>query len=303
MRARPGARCYTKWCPQPGPISRSDVDTAITRSLTRMGVPSLYLLQFHWWDYSLRGPMLDAIRHLDALRKEGKIAHLGLTNFDTARLSEFLALGVPIVSNQVQFSLVDTRPAARMATVCVAHDVQLLTYGTLCGGLLSDKFLRKPEPRREDNLTPSQGKYLRMIQAWGGWALFQKLLIACREVADAHAPASIANVAVAWVLAQPAVGGVIVGLRAGLSEHHEDNQRALSLVLTPGDLSRLAAVQKQGRDLMAVIGDCGDGECEGGGRCVGTAALHSAGSQGYMSGRSCTTLNPLLLLPFAEYRH
>ncbi len=55
-----------------------------------------------------------------------------------------------------------------------------------------------------------------------------------------------------------AVGGVIVGLRAGLSAHADDNQRALALELTPDNRRAIAAVQARSNDLLAVIGDCGD---------------------------------------------
>ena len=68
-------------------------------------------------------------------------------------------LKLPIASNQVQFSLVDSRPLARMAPACEARGVKLLTYGTLLGGLLSDKYLGMPEPTKTQLSTPSLGKY------------------------------------------------------------------------------------------------------------------------------------------------
>lgn len=101
-----------------------------------------------------------------------------------------------------------------------------------------------------------------MIRHWGGWPLFQTLLTTCRAVADRHPTtnATIATVAIGWVLRQKAVGGVIVGLRAGLSEHSGENSRALALAeqLTDVDLAELTGASKRGRDLLAVLGDCGD---------------------------------------------
>jgi aryl-alcohol dehydrogenase-like predicted oxidoreductase len=105
-----------------------------------------------------------------------------------------------------------------------------------------------------------------MTQTWGSWTLFQEMLRTLRSIADRHGaagaapagPYSIANVAVAYVLAQPAVASVIVGVRAGLSEHADDNMRALELKLTERDLAEIAAVQAKGADLLAAIGDCGD---------------------------------------------
>lgn len=260
--AEPELQTLTKWCPAPGPVTRAAADAAVNTSLARMRTARLDALQLHWWDYSQRAHMLDAIRHLDAIRREGRIHKLALTNFDTAHVQLFVEQeGIPIASNQVQFSVVDSRPLARMAPYCAAHGVQLLTYGSLMGGLLTDAWLGRPQPSsRADVPTPSLGKYFQVAQQWGSWALFQEMLRTLRAIADRHggAPVSIANVAVAWVLAQPAVGGVIVGLRAGISEHADENMRALTLALTERDLAEIAAVQAKGADLMTVIGDCGD---------------------------------------------
>jgi len=110
-------QAFTKWVPHPGPMSRQNVEQAIAVSLRRMGVDRLDLLQFHWWDYQDRR-YLDALRHLADLRQEGRIRHLALTNFDTERLGIIIDAGIPIVSNQVQYSLVDRRPNAKMAAFC-----------------------------------------------------------------------------------------------------------------------------------------------------------------------------------------
>ena len=80
-------QAFTKWVPLPGPMTRRVVEEAVAISLRRMGVDRLDLLQFHWWDYGDRR-YLDALRHLADLREEGRIRHLGLTNFDTERLAD-----------------------------------------------------------------------------------------------------------------------------------------------------------------------------------------------------------------------
>ena len=249
-------QAFTKWVPRPGRMTRRVVEEAIGISLSRMGVECLDLLQFHWWDYSDRS-YLDALRYLADLRHEGKIRHLALTNFDTEHLRIIAEHGVSIISNQVQYSLVDRRPEMRMASFCREHEVTLLAYGTLLGGLLSEKYLGHAEPRRHELDSASLQKYKNMIDAWGGWALFQELLTALKQIADRHR-VSIANVGIRYVLDRPAVAGVIVGARLGVARHLDDNLRAFGLELDDDDLAGIEAVLAKQHDLMAVIGDCGD---------------------------------------------
>jgi len=249
-------QAFTKWVPHPGRMTRRVVDEAVGVSLRRMGVERLDLLQFHWWDYSDEN-YLDALDHLAELRDERKIRHLALTNFDTERLRVIAEHGIAIVSNQVQYSLVDRRPEARMATFCGEHGMSLLAYGTLLGGLLSEKYLGRPEPPRTELNTASLQKYKRMIDAWGGWALFQQLLAVLKQIADKHR-VSVANVGVRYILDRPAVAGVIVGMRLGVAEHIADNSRVFGFALDSADDAAIEPVLAKSRDLMTLIGDCGD---------------------------------------------
>jgi aryl-alcohol dehydrogenase-like predicted oxidoreductase len=249
-------QAFTKWVPRPGRMTRRVVEEAIGVSLSRMGVERLDLLQFHWWDYTDRG-YLDALCHLADLRNEGRILHLGLTNFDTERLRIIAENGLPVVSNQVQYSLVDRRSEVRMASFCRDHGMSLLTYGTLLGGMLSEKYLGHAEPRRAELNTASLQKYKQMIDAWGGWSLFQELLAALKQIADKHR-VSIANIGIRYVLERPAVAGVIVGARLGVAQHLADNSRVFDFALDDADLAGIEAVLAKSRDLIDVIGDCGD---------------------------------------------
>jgi aryl-alcohol dehydrogenase-like predicted oxidoreductase len=249
-------QAFTKWVPHPGRMTRRVVEEAINVSLSRMGVQRLDLLQFHWWDYSDES-YLEALDNLADLRQEGKIRHLALTNFDTERLRVIANHGIPIVSNQVQYSLVDRRPEARMTAFCREHKMTLLAYGTVLGGLLSEKYLGRSEPPRGELNTASLQKYKRMIDAWGGWALFQELLAVLKRIADKH-QVSVANVGVRYVLDRPAVAGVIVGARLGIAQHIADNARIFGFELDADDHAMIDPVLAKSRDLMKSIGDCGD---------------------------------------------
>jgi aryl-alcohol dehydrogenase-like predicted oxidoreductase len=249
-------QAFTKWVPQPGRMTRQIVTENIARSLRRMDVAALDLLQFHWWEYADPG-YLDALTHLSHLQQEGKINHLALTNFDTEHLRIIVEHGIRVVSNQVQYSLVDRRPEVHMAQFCQEHGITLLTYGTLCGGLLSDAFVGQPEPRGAVLNTASLRKYKQMIDAWGGWGLFQDLLSTLKQIAEKHGE-SIANVAVRYILDRPAVAGVIIGVRLGITDHHVENARVFDLALDADDHARLEGVLQQSRDLYRLIGDCGD---------------------------------------------
>ena len=124
---RPGEtfEALTKWVPQPGFVSESAVSRAIERSLRRMDVEALDLLQFHWWEYRDLN-YLTALKYLAKLQEQGLIRHLALTNFDTERLRIITDYGIRVVSNQVQYSLIDRRPAQKMAAYCEKNGIGLL---------------------------------------------------------------------------------------------------------------------------------------------------------------------------------
>jgi aryl-alcohol dehydrogenase-like predicted oxidoreductase len=249
-------QAFTKWVPRPTKMTKKLVEENINISLRRMDVDSLDLMQFHWWDYQDKN-YLDALKYMTELQTEGKIKHLALTNFDTEHLQIIIDAGIKIVSNQVQFSLVDRRPEVNMINFCQQHGIKLFTYGSVCGGLLSEKYLGKPEPRGGELATVSLRKYKQMVDAWGGWSLFQQLLSILNEIATKHA-VSISNVAVRYILDKPSVGGVIVGSRLGISEHIQDNAKVFSFTLDVEDFDRIDVVSSKSRDLYQLIGDCGD---------------------------------------------
>jgi aryl-alcohol dehydrogenase-like predicted oxidoreductase len=206
--------------------------------LTRLGVDALDLVQLHWWDYRIAG-WVEAARWLDELRQAGKVRHVGLTNFDTARVREIVGARVPVVSHQVQYSVLDRRPTHGMTALCGPHGIGLLAYGALAGGFLSERWLGHPAPP-EPLENRSLVKYRLIIEEFGGWATYQQLLRVLDTVARKHAT-TIGAVAVRWVLDQPAVAGVIVGARH--ARHLPGTVAATTLGLDDEDRAHIARVQ------------------------------------------------------------
>ncbi|HZI70760.1 MAG TPA: aldo/keto reductase, partial [Nitrososphaeraceae archaeon] len=184
------------------------------------------------------------------------IKHIGITNFDTKRMQIIIDSGLQIVSNQVQYSVIDRRPEVKMIPFCMEHNVSLLSYGTLCGGLISERYLGR-EPSTAELNTLSLRKYKKMIDAWGGWNLFQDLLSTLKRIAQKH-NVSIANVASRYILAKPAVAGVIIGVRLGIVDHRNSNMQVFNFSLDKLDCDAIDAVCSKSNNLFEIIGDCGD---------------------------------------------
>jgi aryl-alcohol dehydrogenase-like predicted oxidoreductase/enamine deaminase RidA (YjgF/YER057c/UK114 family) len=244
-------RAFTKWCPEPGPMTRDIVRRGVEERMERLNVSKIDLLQFHWWTFE-HPAWLDALHEMQAMKEEGLIGALGLTNVDAAHLALALADGIEIVSNQVSFSLVDRRAAGDLSRICARSGVKLLAYGTLCGGFLSEKWLGKPEPTEIADW--SRSKYKRFIDAAGGWEPYQAILRAAAEIARKH-NVSLSNVASRWVLEHEAVAATIIGARLGESEHRDDNLNVFRFALDADDHAALDAAFAQ---TTPIPGDCGD---------------------------------------------
>ena len=251
---RESVQLFTKWVPTPGPTSRDDVRAAVKKALDRLRSDSLDLLQFHTWNYADPN-YLDTLGYLQELKDEGLIRYLGMTNTDTAHLEMILHSGFEIVSNQVCFSLLDQRARNNgMLELCAQHGVTVLAFGTLAGGFLTERWFDQPEPDWDALETWSQMKYGRFIREAGGWKALQNLLEAVHKVAGRH-NVSMANVACRYILDQPAVGGIIVGARLGVTEHWEDNLQLFQFALTEKDHSEIDEAVAR---LRPIPGDCGD---------------------------------------------
>ena len=204
---------HTKYVPDYNALAtltRDETVRIIDRSLKRLGVEQLDLVQFAWWDYKYPKYLETAV-HLSELQKAGKIRLLGITNFDTKRILEFIDAGVNIATNQVQYSVLDQRVESHMTSIAQKYNIPYLCYGTIAGGFLSDRYLNMPDP-----LPPYENrsltKYRLIIDEFGGYDLFQKALVVLYEIANQY-DVGIAEVACQYILQKPMVAGVIVGAR------------------------------------------------------------------------------------------
>jgi aryl-alcohol dehydrogenase-like predicted oxidoreductase len=236
----PPVQVHTKFVPDLDSLptlKKPDVARAIDRSLRRLGTDCLDLVQFHWWDYEIPG-YVEAATNLKELQEAGKIRHIGMTNFDVAHLREIVQAGVPVISNQIQYSLLDRRPERKMVAYCEQQAISLLCYGTVAGGFLSDRYLGAAEPRFPLEYG-SLVKYKHIIDDFGGWGPFQQLLKTLRGIADKH-QASIAMIATRAILQKDQVAAAIVGARH--ARHLPDKIRLFDIELDEDDLADIERV-------------------------------------------------------------
>ena len=218
-------------------LTRRDVELAVDTSLKRLGVEQLDLVQFHWWDYDVPG-CVQTMLWLQEFKQAGKVAHLGVTNFNVARLREIVEGGVTLLTNQLQYSLLDTRPENGMVEFCRTHGIKLFCYGTIAGGFLSDRWLGQHDPV-PPYANHSLIKYRLIVEEFGGWDKFQALLRKMSEIARAH-DSSIAAVAARYVLDKPMVATALVGAKD--SRHLDETLAIFKLKLRDSDRASLAAI-------------------------------------------------------------
>ena len=233
-------RIHTKYVPDLDSlktVSKRDVERIIDRSLLRLGLDELHLVQFHWWDVSIPR-YVEVLEYLADLRLAGKIRHLGLTNFGTKEVREFLDAKIPIVSNQIQYSVLDRRPEVSLARLSEANGIKLLCYGATAGGFLSSRYVgaAKPTELLENR---SLTKYRLIIDECGGWERYQNTLSELTEVAKDEGM-DLSTLCQRFILTRPSVGAVIVGTR---SEHHlQANRKNLDTPLSKGATERIERI-------------------------------------------------------------
>jgi len=184
---------------------------ACESSLKDLKTDVIDLYQIHWPNWDI--PIDDSMGAMQKLKDEGKIRAIGVSNFGKRDLSDALSCG-RVESDQLCYSLVWRAVEYEVQPLCVENDVGILCYSPLAQGLLTGKyesFDDMPPPRTRSRLFSGE----RETSRHGGPGCEPELAEAMhgiRKACDGLAM-SMGNVALAWLLAQPAITSVIAGAR------------------------------------------------------------------------------------------
>ena len=174
-------------------------------SLRRLGVEVIDLYQIHWPNAAT---IVEAWRTLVELRAEGKVRHIGVSNFDVSELERLRSIA-PVESLQPPYSLARRGIEEEILPYCLEQGIGVIVYSPLESGLLSGKMTRE----RIDALPDSDWRK-RKGEEFREPKLSRNLALAGRlRLAAARRDLSPAALAVAWTLKHPAVTGAIVGAR------------------------------------------------------------------------------------------
>jgi aryl-alcohol dehydrogenase-like predicted oxidoreductase len=197
-------------------------------SARRLGIDRIDLYQAHWANPVFPpGPLFAA---LGKLQREGLVTHLGVSNYSLPQWEAAeRTLGGPVLSNQVQYSLVDRRPDRDLVGWAQAHDRLIIAYSPLGQGLLSGRYT--PAHR------PGGMRAMRPLFLPDNLERASGLLDALRDVAASHG-ATPAQIALAWLVHRP---NVVVIPGASSVQQLESNAAAGDIVLTEEEHARLGA--------------------------------------------------------------
>lgn len=212
--------------------SRGHIMDAVERSLERLGTDHIDLYQIHMQDALT--PIEETLRALDDLCRRGLVRYVGCSNWHAWKLMRALGLSerngwMRFESLQAYYSIAGRDLEREIVPLLQDQKVGLLVWSPLAGGLLSGKFgpgATTPEGARR---TTFDFPPVDRERAW-------KCVEAMRKVGAVHG-ASVARVALAYVLAKPWVTSIIIGAKT--AEQLEDNLAATALALTADDLAEL----------------------------------------------------------------
>jgi aryl-alcohol dehydrogenase-like predicted oxidoreductase len=219
-------------------LSRYHTIRSVEASLGRLQTDVIDLLVAHAWDPLT--PLEETLRAFDDLVASGKVRYIGVSNFKAWQLMKALALsdtnGWPrFVAAQYQYSLVERNIEQEISELCLHEGLGLTPWGPLGGGFLTGKY------RRGDR--PQEGRLAMMPdeaeESWPrrskerNWGILQVMDEVTRSCQATHS-----QVALAWLLRQPGVSSVILGVRT--LAQLDDNLAAAQLSLPDSELARLS---------------------------------------------------------------
>lgn len=215
-------------------LSRKHIFSSVEDSLRRLGTDYIDLYQVHGWD--THTPVEEVLRALDDLVRQGKVRYLGCSNWAARHLMKALVLAgahdwAGFVSLQAYYSLAGRDLERELLPLCREEGVGVLPWSPLSGGFLSGKY-------RRDNPSPEgarrSGFQFPPIDEARGFDAVEALAAIAKQ-----RDATVAEVALAWLLAQPGVTSIIIG--ANKLSQLEDNLKAPDLKLTAVELETLSA--------------------------------------------------------------
>ncbi|MFH1877849.1 MAG: aldo/keto reductase [Candidatus Omnitrophota bacterium] len=176
----------------------------IEMSLRRLRVEAIDLYQCHWPDPAT--PLEETFGELCKLKEEGKVRHIGVSNFQKDILERAAEIA-PVVSDQMPYSLFNRSIEEDLMPFCRGRAISILSYGALGGGILSGKYKEPPVVPKGDVRSFFYKYYTRPF-----WDKAQKTLSLLKAVAENH-HAPVSQAAISWVLRREEVSSCIVGCR------------------------------------------------------------------------------------------
>lgn len=220
-------------------LSRRHLNQALEASLKRLGVDHIDLYQMHAWDPLT--PIEETLRFLDDAVSAGKIGYYGFSNYVGWHIAKSVEIAkargyTRPVTLQPQYSLLVRDIELEIVAACQDAGMGLLPWSPLGGGWLTGKYKRDQAPAGATRLgeNPNRGSesYAPRNAQERTWAIIG----AVDDIAKARG-VSMAQVALAWTAARPAVTSVILGART--TEQLADNLGAAGLILSDAETTRL----------------------------------------------------------------
>ena len=195
----------------PGHHHKADLTAACEASLRRLGADRIDLYMLHWPDHAVG--FAEPMRALERLRDQGKIRQIGVSNFARADLPAILELG-RVQADQLPYNLLWRAIEFDVQPLCLRHEVSITCYCPLMQGMLAGKYATVDDvpPERARTRHFAGARPMALHRQSGAEALTFGVIHAIRRV-SADAGVSMDQLALGWLLAQPAVTSVIVGAR------------------------------------------------------------------------------------------